>query len=136
MTLTRTRTLEQVWPQEWSKTSKKRTNLVGRRTEMFSDHRVASKPVSAQHVLLLCKPACMLFAFSATVGVLSVSALLLIEETLLLLSVYRQDLSTVVTPSYQIVSSQPPIKQGMTNICVSPECLTFLLNDGRSWFVA
>ena len=62
----------------------------------------------------------MLFTFSATVGVLSVSALLLIEETLLLLSVYRQDLSTVVTPSYQIVSSQPPIKQGMTIICVSP----------------
>ena len=136
MTLTRTRTLETVWPEEWSKTSKKRTNLVGRRTQMFSDHRVASKPVSAQHALLFCKPARMLVSFYATVGVLSGLALLLIKETVFLLSVYRQDLSTVVTPSYQIVSSQTPIKQGMTNICVSPECLTFLLNDGRSWFVA
>ena len=78
----------------------------------------------------------MLVAFSATVGVLSVSALLLIKETLFLLSVHREDSSTTVSLVHQIVWSQPPTKQGMTNICVSPEYLTFLLEDGRSWFVA
>ena len=63
----------------------------------------------------------MLVAFSAAVGVLSVLALLLITETVFLLSVYRQASSTTVTPGYQIVSSQPQTKQRMTNICVSPE---------------
>ena len=90
LTLTRTRTLETVWPEEWSKTSKKRTNLVVRRTEMFSDHRITSKPVSAQHASLFCKAALMLVSLSATVGVLSGLALLQINETVYLLSVYRQ----------------------------------------------
>ena len=90
MTLTRTRTRETVWPEEWTKTSKKQTNLVVRRTEMFSDHRVASKVVRAQHALMFCEPARMRVAFSATVGVLCGLALLLIKETVFFLSVCRQ----------------------------------------------
>ena len=41
-------------------------------------------------LLLFCKPARLLVAFSAAVGVLSGLALLLIKETVFLLSVYRQ----------------------------------------------